>query len=75
MASVGCRDCKARAQSPQQLASSVTSLQPQLMASTEDAIEQALATMSNGDRLVVTGSFYTVAEALQALEKRGIEFE
>lgn len=65
----------ARAQAAQQLASSVTSLHPQVMASTGDAIEQALATMSKGDRLVVTGSFYTVAEALQALEQRGIKFE
>jgi dihydrofolate synthase/folylpolyglutamate synthase len=65
----------ARAQSAQQLADSLDSLQPQVIGSTGDAIEQALATMSKGDRLLVTGSFYTVAEALQALEKRGIKLE
>jgi folylpolyglutamate synthase/dihydropteroate synthase len=45
------------------------------MENTEAALEQALAAMGEDDRLLVTGSFYTVAEVVEALEKRGINFE
>ncbi len=45
---------------------------------TEDvatALELALTAMTSKDRLVVTGSFYTVAAAMQWLSQRGIGFE
>ena len=46
-----------------------------LMPSVEDALAQGLARMDPRDRLVVTGSFYTVAEAMHSLLQRGIKFE
>lgn len=46
-----------------------------LMPSVDDALEQALARMDRRDRLIVTGSFYTVAEAMHSLLQRGIKVE
>ena len=37
------------------------------------ALEQALATLRAGDRLVVCGSFHTVGPALEWLDERGGE--
>lgn len=37
------------------------------------ALEQAVATLCTGDRLVVCGSFHTVGPALEWLDERGAE--
>jgi dihydrofolate synthase/folylpolyglutamate synthase len=65
----------ARAKPPRLLLNSGVPGPSRLMDSTEQALELALATMNRDDRLIVTGSFYTVAEAMQALAKRGVNFE
>jgi dihydrofolate synthase/folylpolyglutamate synthase len=64
-----------RAQAARQLATSASLHHTVVMENTEAALEQALAAMGEDDRLLVTGSFYTVAEVVEALEKRGINFE
>ncbi len=46
-----------------------------VMPSVDDALGQVLARMDRRDHLLVTGSFYTVAEAMQSLLQRGITFE
>lgn len=46
-----------------------------VVANVDEALERALAGMERRDRLVVTGSFYTVAEVMQSLLQRGIDFE
>jgi dihydrofolate synthase/folylpolyglutamate synthase len=65
----------ARAQAARKLAITVSLNHTVVVENTEAALDQALAAMGEDDRLLVTGSFYTVAEVLQALGKRGIDFE
>lgn len=39
------------------------------------ALDLALPHLAEGDRVVVTGSFYTVAQVLQTMQRRGINIE
>ena len=64
-----------RAQAARQLATTASLHHTVVVENTEAALDQALAAMGEGDRLLVTGSFYTVAEVVKALGKRGIDFE
>jgi dihydrofolate synthase/folylpolyglutamate synthase len=46
-----------------------------IMPSVDAAIDAAMSTMDRADRLVVTGSFFTVSAVLHALATRGIHLE
>lgn len=64
-----------RAMPPAELAAFVPGRAGLPVADVEEALAQALSMMGDADRLVVAGSFHTVAETIQALGRRGLEFE
>ena len=64
-----------RARAPRQLQALLPGVDSLLSGSVADAVAAALGQMNDGDRVVVTGSFYTVAAALRFLAKRGLDGE
>lgn len=64
-----------RARPPRQLQALLAGVDSVVSDSLEEALGAALAQLREGDRIVVTGSFYTVAAAMQSLAMRGVNVE